>query len=126
MQAANVNRRQPQTASPKTLIDDPSLSPYPLTNSARSFGSTGSAGKSNRLVHYSQTPRPPITPGSASSSRAGGEGASTNSTVTSSPVNSVNFFTEGIESGFSFDAFGLDASLVDREVVAAMKELAGE
>ena len=86
----------------------------------------GSAGKSNRLVHCSPTPRPPITTGSASSSRAGGEGASTNSTVTSSPVNSVKFFTEGIESRFSFNPFGPDASLVDRKVVAAMKELAGE
>lgn len=125
MQAANVNRRQALNASPKTL-DDPSLSPYPLSNSARSFGSTGSAGKSNRLLNYSQTPRPPITPGSGSSSRAGGEGGSTNSTATLSPANSITLFTEGIENGFSFDAFGLDASLVDKEVAAAMKELAGE
>lgn len=125
MQASNVNRRQTVTASPTTL-DDPSLSPYPLSNSNRSFGSTGSAGKSNRLVHYSQTPRPPITPGSGSSSRGGGEGGSTNSTATLSPANSITLFTEGIENGFSFDAFGLDASLVDKEVAAAMKELAGE
>lgn len=84
----------------------------------------GSGGKSNRLVNYSQTPRPAITPGGASVSSRGG--ASTNSTATSSQANSVNFFTAGIENGFSFDAFGLDASLVDQEVSAAMKELAGE
>ena len=123
MQSVNVSRRQTHN-----VLDEVPVSPYPL-NHSKSFGSTGggsigSGGKSNHLVNYSQTSRANIDPGGASTSTRGG--ASTNSTVTSSPATSVNVFTEGNENGFTFDAFGLDAYTVDQEVSLAMKEIAGE
>jgi hypothetical protein len=63
-----------------------------------------------------QTPRAPITSGGASASNSTGSGGSSSNWI----------LTEGVDKGFSFDAFGLDANMVDQEVSAAIKDLAGD
>jgi hypothetical protein len=120
-----------------STLDEVQMSPYALKHSkgsagsAKSFGSTGadgshgSAGKSNHLVNYALTPRAPITPSGAAPGTPGTPGGASTSNSTASG-GSNNFLMEGVDHGFSFDAFGLDANVVDQEVSAAMRQLGGE
>jgi hypothetical protein len=85
-------------------FDDAPVSPYPLAR-------TGSF-KANHLLNYAQTPRGAIAP-SPTSAR------SLNSQRSSTSFSSVDF----ANTGFSFNAFGLDENELAQEVNEALQDL---
>ena len=89
------------------------------TESSRSVGSFGSGGNKPppRQSPRQTPPLPPATPGAVSTS---------NSMESGQSQSQQGFVMMDADHGFSFDAFGLDASQVDREVNAAIQDLAGD
>lgn len=117
----NQMRQTSSSASVNSSFDDASFTSTPPESPASTGKHISGSTSKNKLTHYQR----PQTGSFYSQSSSGNNSHASNSQISASESNAL-FDKNAMDGGFTFDAFGLDQSQVEREINEAMQELAGQ